>query len=421
MSALYKSSNQTKGFYYWLTVFVISIPIINGLASVTTNYFPPATLNPGFVRILLLIVFVLIAYPRSFVPNSTNLFVVGFAFYWILLIPFADNLPLNVIQAPKVILSILLFPIGYYYINSTEKFILLLNSIFIAGFLFVLNFFIANIFQIGQSGYGGEDSSLYFGSGGINISKAISFILLLVPFYLKLSKNKRARQLVLFFAISALPVLLISLKRSALLAFVLGAFTYMIFTTNKGKFIKWLLSGFILFLLLSPLYIDTLNEVLTVREQSFAFDDPDFAERESRIGEIELVLQKFMEGSIKHKLFGTDVIYNNYLYGGFRMLHTDYMVLLYGTGIIGFIWFMLIYLVIVVKYNFFKINSLFYKEGKATLYALIVAAMAVSIAGSIGDLNFRSLFTLFAGGLIGTARTLYFNEKTYYSPHPREQ
>lgn len=421
MSVLYNSPHPTKTFNYWLTVFVIFIPILNGLASVTTNYFPPATLNPGFFRIVILILFLLIAYTRAYVPNSTNNFIVGFTIFWILLIPFANNLPLNTLQTPKVIISLLLFPMGYYFINTITKFKSLMVSMLIAWLLFILNFFIGNLFQIGQPGYGRELSELYFGSGGINISKSMAFIYLIVPLFLKLNTNKFLKNFSILLSILALPVIILSLKRSALLGLAIGFLMYLFFTPFKAKIVKGIILVGIVILLASPLYWDTFLRAYEFREQSFAFNDPEFADRESRIGELELVFQKFIEGSVKHKLVGTDLIYNSYLYKGSRMLHTDYMVLLYGTGIIGLIWFFSIYVIIVKKYYSFKTNSQFYREGKATLFALIAVALVISIAGSIGDLNFRSLFTLFAGGLIGTARTLYYKEKMYDSTPQIEQ
>ena len=403
--------NKKNTVNYWLLGFILLVPIINGLASVTTNYFPPATANPGFFRIVLLIIFVLLAYPRAYVPNSTNNFIAGFALYWVFLIPFADNLPLNLQQAPKVILSILLFPMAYYYINTVDRFKQLMNAMLIAWSFFILNFFVGNFFGIGLRGYGGEESSFFFGSGGINISKAIALIYLVIPFFLKINRDKRLEWFAIVLSLLAFPVMLISMKRASLLGLGAGFITYLIFTPFKSKLLKGIFIAGIVLFMASPIYIDKVLEVIDIREESLAFDDPEFIEREGRIGEIELVLQKFSEGSIKHKFFGTDLIYNNYLTGGRRMLHTDYMVLLYGTGLVGFIWFFAVYWAIIRKYLYFKTPTLFFTEGRATLFALIAASMMISIAGSLGDLNLRSLFFLFAGGLIGTARNLYFNMK----------
>ena len=93
------------------------------------------------------------------------------------------------------------------------------------------------------------------------------------------------------------------------------------------------------------------------------------------------------------------------------MLHTDYMALLYGTGLIGFIWFFSVHFVLVYKLNSYKTQTLFFTEGKATFFALVAASLMISIAGSMGDLNLRSLFFLFAGGLMGTARNIYIKMK----------
>lgn len=406
-----KSTYSKNTPNYWLLGFLLLIPIINGLANITTNYFPPATANPGFFRIILLIVFVLIAYPRAYVPNSTNNFIAGFALYWVLLLPLADNLPLNLQQAPKIILSFLLFPMAYYYINSIDRFRQLMNAMLITWSFFILNFFIGNYFKIGYYGYGREESSLFFGSGGVNISKAITLIYLIVPFYLKINTNKKFKWFAILLSLLAFPVLLISMKRAALLGLGAGFITYLIFTPFKSNLLKGVIIAGLILSTAAPLYIEQVEEVIKVRDKSLAFEDPEFMEKESRVGEVELVLKKFSAGSIKHKLIGTNLIYNNYLYGGNRMLHTDYMALLYGSGLIGFIWFFSVYLVLIYKLNSYKTRTLFYTEGKASLYALIAASMMISIAGSMGDLNLRSLFFLFAGGLMGTARNIYLKMK----------
>lgn len=414
LAAVYSPLAQTppqKSIGFWFFAFTLFIPILNGLANVTTNFFPPATINPGFFRIALIIVFLLLVYQRAFVANSTNLFFIGFAIYWIILIPFADNTSLNIMQAPKIVLSVLLFPIGYYYINTPEKLRLLVKSMLIAGSFFVINFIIANIFKIGYRGYGGEKSELFFGSGGINISKAISFIILLVPFFLRFNNSKLNRYFAIILVLFAIPVLLISLKRSALLAFILGALVYMFFTPYRGKTVKWLIAGFVILFLATPFYIDKLEYAFNAREESLDFENPEFTQREARVGEFSLVINLFKEGTLKHKLVGTDLIYNTYLYDGYRMLHTDYMAILYGAGLIGFLWFFGLNAVVFQKFKSYRINSVFYKETRATLYALIVATFMISIAGSVADLNFRSLFTLFAGGAIATARTMFLQHR----------
>ena len=158
-----KTINPKKNLDYWLIGFLILVPIINGLASVTTNYFPPATTNPGFFRIILLLLFIILAFPRSYVPNYINNAIIFFVLYWYLLIPFSSNIQYNLIQSPKVILSLLLFPFAYYYINTINRFKLLLGFMLVAWSFFILNFFIANIYNIGYHGYGGAGSSLYFG------------------------------------------------------------------------------------------------------------------------------------------------------------------------------------------------------------------------------------------------------------------
>lgn len=414
MSVFFKEIRQifsSKKEYYWLFLFLLFIPIINGIANVTTNFFPKTAINPGTIRVFLILMFVILAYSKCYVSNFANNFIFGFAIYWLLLIPFAENLSFNLLQAPKVLLSLMLFPIGYYLINTLKRLEILMLSIILAWSLFILNFYVANIFKIGQYGYGGEDSSLFFGSGGINLSKAIALIYLITPLFFKICNNKQWRRFVVLLIILAFPVLMLSLKRSALLALGIGFIIYLFFTPFKRLIVKGFVIFSIILISLTPLYWDKLIGIIEIREKSLNFEDPNFAERESRVGEIELVFKLFREGSLKHKLLGTNLLHNVDLYDGERMLHTDFMVLLYGTGLIGLVWYFSIYWVIYKKFALYKSSSFLYLDGKATLLALISASLIQSIAGIIGDINLRSLFFLFIGSLVGTVRTEYFNHK----------
>jgi hypothetical protein len=150
------------------------------------------------------------------------------------------------------------------------------------------------------------------------------------------------------------------------------------------------------------------------RSERVEFSDSTL-ESEGRYDETKIVLASWISGSFKHKIIGTEVFNDRVFYNSDRMLHTDYMIILNGSGIVGFfLWFYLLFLIIAEKKKYYKKlkRIVLFKEINAVFWVLIVTQLLLSISGTIYAIEVRSLLFLIWGALIGTMRG-YLKSNTY--------
>lgn len=387
----------------FLFSFVLLIPIINAVATSTVNYFPAGTLNPGTVRALLiglfLLYFVVNKYPKDIVSG----FILFFLIYLFVLAILSSNISKSFYEYIKIVLSMLMYPVGFYYINSKEK-LLKLNRVY----LFVLIFFIlditfANIFQYGTSDY--LEDSVYFGSARVNITKAMIILIIVSPIAFILEEKKYLKWVAIVIVIGLL-ITVVGIKRSVLLSTIASAAIYFLKSPHKARMFR--LSLIVIFLLLTFLsfYVDVFYDRYSARGERVEITEETF-ETESRYNEVFWVIDAWEKGSTKHKFFGTDFLNDREFYGTKRMLHTDYMIILSGAGLLGlFLWVVQYLLLILVKNSYYdKLRNItFYRELNTVFWMLLATQLLMSISGTIYSLNTRALLFLYWGAIIGTMR-----------------
>ena len=159
--------------------FVLLIPIINAIATSTVNYFPAGTLNPGTVRALVIGLFSLYFIVNSYPKDIMSRFILLFLVYLFVLVLLSSNLSKSFYEYIKVVLSMLMYPVGFYFINNKEKLFQLNRVYLFVLILFILDILFANIFQYGTSDY--LEDSVYFGSARVNITKAMIILIIVSP------------------------------------------------------------------------------------------------------------------------------------------------------------------------------------------------------------------------------------------------
>lgn len=421
MDYYYKKQSTDKAYFNQILFLVLMVPPINSIATVTTNFFPPSTINPGSIRFFFLFVLLLFFYVKYYINTQENSRILLFTIYLLFLGFLSANISETFSRFPKAIMPMLFFPVGFYLFRNIESLRKLNFSFLISNLIFIMSFLAANLFGFGDRGYGGEtEGVLYFGTAGVNLAKPIVLLLLLVPFYLKITTNTLMKYFILAVSVLSIIIILLAVKRAAFLALGMGILGYLIFTPRKGRFIKTMAIASALLFVLSPFFADKFFEGLQVRETQFDFASPEFNEKEARFDEFEIVKRKFIEGSLKHKLFGTDLFYDTYLFPDRRNIHVDYFAMLYGAGIIGLFWFVYIYWAILKGYLKFNSKEMLFYEGRATVLALILASLGISIAGSIYDVNLRTIFFLYTGAMVGWAKYTLLDKTIKRKLEPEE-
>lgn len=401
-------------------IFVLSIPIINVIADSTQDYFQAGIASPGYIRALIILAFLIIHFQDYYKRNPINNTILISLIYFFILGFFSSDFLYSQSVFLKYFIASMMFPVGYYYFRTLDRFRDLLKSMMWVLIIFVLSLLISNIFLLGSSDY--LEESVYFGSGRVNITKPMMILVLISPLALRLEQNPIVRRVYILTIVIAVIFVLIGVKRSAVLGLFLGYFIYYLLAPQKNRVTKRLFIFGLLLFLTAPLYYNTLVQRFEVRQESGRFDLSKASEEEGRVIEIREVLDAYRNGTLAYKLFGTELFNSMAYFTTNRMLHTDYATILAGAGLVGLSIFMLIYYLIFRRayflYKAFTKNS-HLREIMAVSITLILAIMITGIAGTVTGVGFRAIAFMFWGAslsyldqemkILKSGRAFFFN------------
>ncbi len=397
--------------YTWQFYFVMAIPVINAIASNTTEYFSSDIMNTGNLRAIIIGLFAAWFIFTRFPNESLSRFTLFYLGYYLLLLIFATDKFTSGNLYLKFLLGIIMLPIGYYYINSIARLEVLMKVLLVTLGLHILNIIIANIFQLGTSDY--LDETFYFGAGRVNITKNILILVFLLP--VTMLFIKKYRKLVLVIYILAFLITIVGIKRSVLISAAAGVVTYLAVKQRFSLLLRTVIITSVFFLIMMfvfPSFVDLFRSRFEARGERVELSE-ETMETEGRLSETETVFRAWTAGSFRHKLVGSEVFNDRLYFDTPRMLHTDYMIILNGSGIIGlFLWFYLFVRVIKEKNRYFRPlrNHILFREMNAVFWILLTAQLILSVSGTIYAIELRSLIFLFWGAFIGTMKG-YLKEK----------
>jgi len=395
-----KSIRFTRQFY-----FVLAIPVINAIASNTSEYFSSDILNTGNLRALIIGLFAAwFLFTR--LPNENfSRFILFYLGYYFILVLFATDRVTSGNLYLKFFLGIIMMPIGYYYINSIARLEILLKVLLFTLGLHILNIIIANIFALGTSDY--LDETFYFGAGRVNITKNILVLVFMLPVTMLFIKKYRRAVLILY--IVAFLITLVGIKRSVLISAGAGIVAYLAVKRRFSLLMRTIVitSVFILIMVVMfPGFVDLFRSRFEARGERVELTE-ETMETEGRLSETETVFRGWSAGSFRHKLVGSEVFNDRLYFDTSRMLHTDYMIILNGSGLIGLVlWFYLFYRIIKEKNRFYRVlrNHILFREMNAVFWVMLVAQLVLSVSGTVYAIELRSLIFLFWGAFLGTMR-----------------
>jgi len=380
------------------------IPVINVIATIFTPFFQGGTLNPGVVRGVILalfcIWFIITRAKFNFITNSTYIFLA----YLFLLCLFSESFITSFYIYNKVFVASLLLPLSLFFVSSEKRFTYFIRSCLISLFLLELNFIISNILGIGFATY--QDESILFGESGVNITKYMVIFIMILPFYLKYEQIKTYRVLGIILLIIGLIIVILGMKRSAILAISAGFILYALFTPYKSRMIRIIPFAAVLVVLSGPYYIPIIIKRFESREQkvSMTYEQLQDNEDEGRLLEVQYTMNQTFDDSFERIFIGYNLFMKKPFSGHMRMLHIDYMNMLGGAGLIGLSIFIFIYYKIwsvAKKIKKRLYYSTFQREIYATIVALIGVQIFMSIGGTMQGLDLRGTILLILGALLG--------------------
>ena len=389
---------------YNIIKIILFIPILNILFDILFVFEPLAEILP-YVRISLFLFLILIfVYKRKKLFIKNNYVVYLLLFYYAFLLFFSsDNFLKSFSNYLKFFIPIIFYSIFYHIIRNGYLYLFLKNLV-IVGVLFILNFAIAQIFNLGSTVYGGE-VDFYSGSFTSSALYAGSFIVVISPLFFLYSKLIFNKKYLMIIVLLIVILLLFSMRRTAIFAMLVGVIAYFPFMKNKLKYLKWLGISVLVFMLSFPLYKDLLFKRIDARSERF---EEGSLEKEGRYVETKLIWDEiFSFKDIQYSFFGKQFFNSkgNYgLYGSNRPIHVDFNEIAHGSGITG----LLLYLIFLSNI-FFRLLRNYRKVDKSqfnnVLYstgmAVFVMLFSISFSSGLFAVTYRTLVFSFLGGISG--------------------
>ncbi len=396
------SKRNRYPWHYW---FFLSIPVINAIASNTTEYFSSDILNTGNLRALLIGLFAAWFLFTRLKNESLQRFILFYVAYYFILVLFSTDRLTSGNLYLKFVLGVIMLPLGYYYINSIARLELLMKILLVTLGLHILNIVIANVFQLGTSDY--LDETFYFGAGRVNITKNILILVFMMP--VTMLFIRRYRKAVMAIYIIAFLITLVGIKRSVLISAAAGIVTYLAVKQRFTLLLRTVAAisvVLVVMMLVFPEFISLFRSRFEARGERVELTE-ETIETEGRLSETETVFNAWKTGSFRHKLIGSEVFNDRLYFNTPRMLHTDYMIILNGSGLIGlFLWFLFFVQIIREKNKYYRglKNHILFREMNAVFWVLLVAQIVLSVSGTIYAIELRALIFLFWGAFLGAMR-----------------
>lgn len=313
----------------------------------------------------------------------------------------------------KYVIGLFCLPLGFSILSSIRKFREFQKIGIICMLLFLINTFLANVFDWGGSGYteqGLEMGNLFSDAMYQVVYSIISIFLLIILF------PPHRRFIFILSAICGI-VVIVSMKRTTMFALFVGMLSYQLFCFIYGKglkklfrfHLKYLINFFLLILFFSPFFLSYFLVNWEARQNTFEKARKDFTE-EGRIAEFIYITDEVLRSDkTLTLLFGKETfnLVGTYADGRFgpRQIHGDYSILLHGTGIIGcFAWFFIhLYLVLwIVKLKrvSYNINANYSTVLYSIFFSLIFAQCIIMGSGALDLIISSSFFYASLGGIL---------------------
>ena len=307
----------------------------------------------------------------------------------------------------KVFLGSIPFAYGLFFINSFQRFIEMNRVYIISIVLILLTILVANITGVSYKLY--TETGFSLGGQGVNIAKNLTIFVLPFPIYLALTKKRGEGLALRILYVLCLVVIIVSLKRGAMLGLMLGMATYFITSGRRGKFLRNSLIVFAVLFFTYPFYEPLLQQAFAARESNFSFEEKDI-EREGRFMESRMTLNDIKNKSVLRTLTGEGIQSEGEYFNTPRMHHTDFFSILFGAGIIGLVLYIMTFYKPVQEaglFRFLEKERPIIREMRAVIYSLIAGLAGLSISGVYHTIDLRATAFLYIGGCIGLMRSYY--------------
>ena len=248
-----------------ILLVVLSIPLLNVIATIAVGHISGGVLNPGTLRAIIIYFMFIYIFNKGLPFNKllipTYLLILVFLVSCLLSKNFFESFYVYL----RFVIASMLFVVSYFAIRTKEHLLKFNRVIIIVLAIQVVYVILANVFKFGSSDY--LEGSFFFGETGVNITKEMGVAVFIAPVFFSLETNKRFKIIAAGLFIAALIIIVVGLKRAALLSVAMGVFVYFLTSPRKLRAVRIFLFGALFLALLSPYFIDVIYERYEARSK----------------------------------------------------------------------------------------------------------------------------------------------------------
>ncbi|MEM1042739.1 MAG: hypothetical protein AAGI91_08930 [Bacteroidota bacterium] len=368
-----------KTLFFWLFPLVILTDCIGPLVQV-------GSLHAGHLKYGILLLATVLTAPhwRLTLPVVA---VLGFLVYVTGLAFLASDWGNSLNGAMRLWLALSMYPVAVSVLRSWQDVTAFLRLLMVGAFVLVLTFGAAQVYPWGWEGYM-RGSGFSYGGMGVYATYAMVYLTLAAAVSLPLVRSKRRRLLALAVYGLAAMIVLVSFRRSAMAGLAVGGCALVVLggvRLSMGR----TLAGLGVLIPIAAACFFLFGEKVTQLYASRAVEGVHFemASRYGRVAETEKVWRDFTGGSPRHMLFGTEFSNATDIFEwklNDRRIHVDYNVILDGAGAVGLGAFLLVYLLIALRFRA-SYRRLLRSRLATGLHALFWALLAASLVFSASN------------------------------------
>jgi hypothetical protein len=333
-------------------------PCVNIGLDLLMNFSPSLKISAIILRLvfnLLLIFYFLNIY--GIPKNNLNSYLLVYILYLLGISMLASNLMESVFDGfMKIAISLLMLPIGFKVAQFDNN--RMIKGIYWTIIVLLLNYIFSQFFKLGDSVY--SDDTFYKGGATASAPVILSMSILIIFYAFNVNQLPYSKIFTVIASSIAIFIIILSVKRGAILGLAAGFAVYFIFTSKKlNSSFRLLLIGLGLIMILSE-YSDVVQKRVDARST-----EKNEIQNENRYREVFFMFEEMANLSLPQKLFGYEPFNSSKImakyFGRPRQLHVDYTILLLGTGIFGLLIYLGLFLMIYLFAN--NLKSLYLRNG----------------------------------------------------------
>lgn len=343
--------------------------------------------------ILILVVFFFIFRYGNHIWRINKAIILMFIYFSILLSQ-SSNLNVSFPFFLKFFSGIIMFPVFYMLVIHVRDLRIVKRSFFITLFVFVLNFILADLFNLGTEIY--SDGQGDFQTGNITASGLYTGSLLLIaaPLIYSLLKSNSSRIYFIILNFSTVLMLILAMRRTALLIVVIGYATIGFFYRQKSSLYRYGIMVFAFTAIIVSINFDKIQNRIEVRSNRF---EDGSLEKEGRYIETALIYTNiFNFDDLSYTILGREIFNSPGSYGypdPERVIHVDFNIILSGSGLIGLFLYLIFNYKILVLFLKLKTNgrkSDLYYLFWVTGFAIFTISILTSFSSGLFAITYRT-------------------------------